>query len=175
MIFNILELKNTSTSELKKTLIDNVIRLDKPDFLECFLNITKSSILLTNCWSLVHECCYVGSINCLKYLKDNNYNLNESYTNSNCDFFNVKPIQLAIYNGHLDLVRYLLSSINIEFNERVTVMGANCTMLMAAIFNEHLDIIGEIIDKSDVNIQNDQGDTALHFAALRLNYFVFFT
>ncbi|CAD5121693.1 DgyrCDS10179 [Dimorphilus gyrociliatus] len=170
MIFNILETKCELSTDLRKTLLDSIIRLDRPNFLESFLNLSKNDLnCISNGWSMVHESCYGGSINCLKYLYNLNHDLNVSYTNLNMGFSNVKPVHLAIFNGHLDIVRFLVSHINIEYNECVTVMGANYSTLMTAVFNEYIDIFDEIIDKCDVNVKNDQGDTALHFASLRGN------
>lgn len=72
----------------------------------------------------------------------------------------VTPLVLAAWNGHVDMVRFLLHE------------GANCnpdcelTPLTAAVERQHLEVVRLLLESgAQVNSRNSLGETALHVAA----------
>jgi len=97
----------------------------------------------------------LNRLNILRYLLDNNNNLTDDII--------YDSVLFAIYNGHLDIVKYLVQDKNVNVN---LVNEEGETILMYAVENNQINIIKYLVEEHniDTSIMNNNGYTALMIA-----------
>ena len=78
------------------------------------------------------------------------------------DLLGRTPLHWAVDNGHMGVVRVLVS----EFQADINKFYGGETLLHKAADKDHLDVVRVLVSecKANVNVRNDYGDTPLHLA-----------
>ena len=121
-------------------------------------------------WPLVPFACFFGWIDVLKVLRI--FSMPKDINAKHYDRWNrdgKNPLMLACANGHQEVVRFLVSSYEIDFN--VTTDTIHWTPLHYASGNPEmvqlfLDTSKERNLSIDINAKNMNGDTPLHWVCL---------
>ena len=127
----------------------------------------------------LHKAAQDGDMEAVRILLDNGADVNKQDDNGH----GYIPLHWAVFEGHLEIVRLFLdrgADINSHDNNVDTVMyfalnfgklefvrdhKYSFTPLHIAVQTVNLEIVRLLLDRSaDVNVQDDNGDTPLHWA-----------
>ncbi|MFN3316869.1 MAG: ankyrin repeat domain-containing protein, partial [Raineya sp.] len=76
-------------------------------------------------------------------------------------------LAIAVFYNKMDLIRYFVETMKVDKNEPINDLGQ--TALMLATINQQKEVVDYLVMQgTDVNIKDDSGKTALHYA---LQYF----
>ena len=126
----------------------------------CNVNIQESEKLLT----ALHYACFNRNIKIISLLLDNDANVNIQDYNGNT------PLHYAILNDRLDIISILLGHPKTKSITNVNLFDTNLNVPLISVFINNKrgmsDYISLLLDDTDINFQNRDGNTCLHYLCM---------
>lgn len=112
-------------------------------------------------WSPLHSACYFGSIDAVRILTENGANLSLG------DIYGVTPLHMASGRGHLTIIRYLLSEMNVDAS---VTCKKGMTAAHKAAFHGQLEAYNLILsfESFDSSIKDNLGFVADDYIVQRM-------